>query len=141
MKNISALIAGLLFGIGLSVSGMINPDKVIGFLDLAGNWDYALAFVMGGAVILNLVTFHFILKRKSPLLMANFDMPQRKEITPRLIFGAILLGLGWGLAGICPGPAVVNLVTLKTEAFVFVGSMLVGMVLFRLTQKYWAKLG
>lgn len=141
MKNISALIAGILFGIGLSVSGMINPDKVIGFLDLAGKWDNALAFVMGGAVILNLVTFRFILKRRSPLLMANFDLPLKKEVTPRLIFGAILFGQGWGLAGICPGPAVVNLVTLKTEAFVFVGSMLVGMDLFRLTQKSWAKFG
>ena len=125
------LVSGIIFSFGLVLSGMTNPEKVIGFLDIFGKWDPSLAFVMGGAVIFNLISFHFILKRKAPLFEQSFDLPLKVEIDKKLIIGASIFGVGWGLIGICPGPSIVNLVTLNLNSFLFVGSMIIGMFVFK----------
>ena len=125
------LVSGIIFSFGLVFSGMTNPEKVIGFLDIFGKWDPSLAFVMGGAVIFNLISFHFILKRKAPLFEQSFDLPLKVEIDKKLIIGASIFGVGWGLIGICPGPSIVNLVTLNLNSFLFVGSMIIGMFVFK----------
>ena len=130
MKSLIAIVGGVLFSIGLVISGMINPNKVIGFLDIFGNWDYALAFVMGGAVIVNLILFPFILKKK-PLCDETHHLPSNKQVDKKLIIGSALFGIGWGLVGICPGPGIVNLVTFDTKALAFVGAMIVGMFAYR----------
>ncbi len=124
-----ALGAGLLFGLGLIVSGMINPSKVIGFLDLAGNWDPSLIFVMGGGVTVTLCTFWLVLRRDRPLFDKQFFLPNKADIDTRLITGAALFGIGWGIAGLCPGPAMTGLATLDPTVVLFVGSMIIGMVL------------
>lgn len=131
MKTILSMISGIIFAIGLVISGMINPDKVIGFLDIFGQWDYSLAFVMGGAVIFNLVTFKFLKKKERPFFNENFDWPTKKDIDSNLIVGAALFGIGWGLIGICPGPAIVNLISLDERVFAFVISMILGMIGFK----------
>ena len=110
---------------------MTNPQKVIGFLDILGNWDPSLAFVMGGAVCCNLITFHFIGKRKSPLYETQFDYPINKLIDLPLILGAIIFGIGWAVMGVCPGPALVNIVTLNSNALVFIASFLGGIFLYK----------
>jgi uncharacterized membrane protein YedE/YeeE len=116
--NLSALGAGLLFGIGLWVSGMANPKKVLGFLDITGNWDASLMLVMGGAVAVTLVGFRMY-KTKIP-------MPTMKDVDFPLIAGSALFGIGWGIAGYCPGPAITALSTLSMESIVFVSAMIVG---------------
>ncbi len=131
MKNIIGLLSGIIFAIGLVVSGMIDPNKVTGFLDLFGDWDYALAFVMGGAVIFNLVTFKLIKKKESPLFSSEFHWPTKVDVDKKLVLGAIIFGTGWGIAGICPGPGIVNVITLEPKMLVFVGSMSVGMLIFK----------
>ncbi|WP_127717080.1 DUF6691 family protein [Halobacteriovorax sp. HLS] len=132
MKVILSMIAGVIFSFGLVISGMINPDKVIGFLDIFGQWDYALAFVMGGAVIFNLITFKLLKKKDRPFFNGNFEWPTRKDIDSKLIIGSALFGIGWGLIGICPGPGIVNLISLDTKVFTFVGSMVAGMLIFKI---------
>ena len=109
-KNIAALIAGLLFGLGLAISQMTNPAKVLNFLDITGTWDPTLAFVMGGAVLVTLISFRFILKQDRPLFEGQFHLPTRSDIDGRLLGGAALFGIGWGLAGYCPGPGIAALV-------------------------------
>ncbi|HBF09159.1 MAG TPA: YeeE/YedE family protein [Gammaproteobacteria bacterium] len=109
MKNIFSLICGLLFGAGLIISQMANPDKVLSFLDILGSWDPSLAFVMGGAVIVTLIAFPLILKRQKPLLDTQFHMPAKKVIDRALVLGAALFGIGWGLSGYCPGPGITQL--------------------------------
>lgn len=129
MKNIMALLSGAVFGIGLSVSGMVNPKKVIGFLDIAGSqtpWDAALVFVMGGAVVIGLAATHLIRMRQNPVCDSQFHMPNNKLIDNKLVSGAALFGIGWGVAGICPGPALVNIVQLNSQIFAFIASMLIG---------------
>lgn len=135
MSNLVALFLGLIFSVGLSVSGMVNPNKVIGFLDLFGNWDPDLIFVMGGAAGLNLILFRFILKRNNPLLGSSFHLPTASQVDKKLILGAILFGVGWGIGGICPGPGLANLFTLKAEPIVFVIFMVLGMLTFKFTSK------
>lgn len=130
MKNFIGLLAGSVFGVGLVISGMTNPSKVIGFLDIFGEWDYSLAFVMGGAVLINLLLFRFILSKK-PLLEKSHSLPSKFKIDKRLISGSALFGVGWGLVGICPGPGIVNLVTLNLNAVIFIISMIVGMIIFK----------
>ena len=127
MKNIAALIAGLLFGTGLASSGMTDTAKVLGFLDLTGDWMPQLAFVMGGAVFVALLSFHLIRKRTRPICDTQFHLPPNKAINSRLIVGATLFGIGWGIYGYCPGPALGALVYLKLNTFIFVGAMLAGM--------------
>lgn len=136
MKNgMAALVVGFVFAIGLGVSGMTQPQKVVGFLDLFGKWDPSLIFVMVGGIIVHFATYKLIRKRKSPLLSAHWHVPTKKEITPALVTGALLFGIGWGLGGFCPGPAVTSLASFEAKPFVFVLSMLAGMFLFRLVDK------
>lgn len=129
MKTLIGFLAGLAFGFGLLVSGMSSPDKVLSFLDLAGAWDPSLAFVMGGAVLTALPLFHLAHKRQRPLTGGSYDQPASQAIDGKLIAGAVLFGLGWGLAGICPGPAVVDLILAPAETIVFVLAMVGGIVL------------
>ncbi len=129
---VSALGAGILFGIGLWVSGMANPEKVLGFLDIAGQWDASLLFVMGGAVAVTVIAFRFILKKGKPFLEETFKVPEKKDIDFPLVAGAALFGIGWGIAGYCPGPALTALSTLSSESIVFVVAMLAGGLLHKL---------
>jgi len=124
VKNLSAFGAGLLFGIGLWLSGMANPQKVLDFLDVAGNWDPSLLLVMGGAVAVTAVAFRPLLKRQK--------MSFRKDIDVPLLAGAALFGIGWGIGGYCPGPALTALANLSTEVFVFVAAMVAGGLLARI---------
>lgn len=136
MKNaLAALAVGFIFAIGLGLSGMTQPQKVIGFLDLFGNWDPSLIFVMAGAIAVHFVTYRLIRKRQSPLLSTDWHVPTKKEITPALIIGAFIFGVGWALGGYCPGPAITSLASFDKTPFVFVISMLVGMILFRQIDK------
>ena len=125
--------AGLLFATGLGISGMTDANKVIAFLDVLGKWDPSLAFVMVGAIGVHMTLYRFILKRPSPWLKPQFELPTRADIDGRLVFGAIFFGLGWGLGGFCPGPAFVSAAGLGKEALIFTGAMVVGMWLARLT--------
>lgn len=120
----AALLSGVLFGLGLAISGMTDPNVVIGFLDLFGDFNPALMFVLGGAVGTTLIAFRFVLRRPSPLLASDFQLPTRKDIDARLLVGAGLFGIGWGLAGYCPGPALVSFGALIDTAVVFVPVML-----------------
>lgn len=133
--NISALLVGLLFGFGLLVSGMANPDKVLSFLDLAGAWDPSLILVMGGAIMVGVVAFAIAGKRSLSLLGDPIRLPTKRELDKRLIFGSLGFGVGWGLAGFCPGPALVALGAGEMKAVVFVASMVAGMLLFELIEK------
>ena len=129
MKHIVPLIAGLLFGVGLAASGMTNTAKVIGFLDLFGDWDADLLFVMGSAVITTAIGFAWVLRREKPIMATSFNVPTLQVINSRLLSGATLFGIGWGLYGYCPGPALAALVYLSPVTLLFVATMLVGMVL------------
>ena len=131
----SALGAGFLFGIGLWVSGMANPKKVLGFLNVSGDWDASLMLVMAGAVAVTAIAFRFVLKRKKPLWGAGFQLPQKRDIDMPLVVGSAIFGLGWGVAGYCPGPAITALSTLSTESIVFVAAMFAGGWLHRLLQR------
>jgi uncharacterized membrane protein YedE/YeeE len=122
----SALGAGFLFGIGLWVSGMADPKKVLGFLDITGEWDASLMLVMGGAVAVTLVAFRFITRWGKPILVEKFELPTRKDIDLPIVAGAAIFGIGWGTAGYCPGPALTALATLSIESIVFVAAMVVG---------------
>ncbi len=130
MSIFTALLAGLLFGIGLIVSGMANPDKVLGFLDLAGSWDPSLAFVMVGAIAVGVVAFMAARGRTISLLGEPMKLPASKQIDRRLVGGSVLFGVGWGVAGFCPGPGLVALGMGEVKALVFVVATLVGMALF-----------
>ena len=125
------LIAGLIFGLGLVISGMANPAKVLNFLDITGSWDPSLAFVMGGAIAVTLPGFAFLRRRNAPLLAPKFQWPTRNDIDGRLLTGAGTFGLGWGLSGFCPGPAFTALSLAAPGTLVFVPCMLVGMWLAR----------
>lgn len=131
MRSLTSFLLGALFGIGLIVSGMIHPQKVQDFLDVSGQWDASLALVMGGALLVTALTFPLIVKRREPLLATRFHLPTAKEIDAKLIVGAALFGIGWGLGGFCPGPAIVGLLSGSTAPIVFVAAMIVGMVLQR----------
>ncbi len=135
MLIVTSLLAGLVFGLGLIVSGMANPGKVLGFLDLAGAWDPSLALVMGGAVAVGLVAFRLAANRKRSLLGANMQLPSSRQINRRLVLGSLLFGVGWGVAGFCPGPALVALGMGERKALVFVAAMLAGMLVFEVVEK------
>lgn len=134
MKYVVAFVAGALFSVGLVISGMTQPSKVIGFLDFFGQWDPSLAFVMGGAVLVNAVVYRFAMTRDRPVFEADFNLPVRTSIDARLIGGGVLFGVGWGLAGYCPGPAVTSLVS-GTTALTFVASMMAGIYLYGLIEE------
>jgi uncharacterized membrane protein YedE/YeeE len=132
MKRIAvALVAGLLFGLGLTVSGMVNPAKVQGFLDFAGDWDPSLALVMGGAIPVAAGGFAIARRRRTPVCNTNFVGPSKTRIDARLVVGAALFGIGWGLAGYCPGPALASLSFGGGKVLIFVAAMLTGMALFQ----------
>lgn len=128
--NVATLVSGLLFGIGLGVAGMTNPSKVVGFLDITGDWDPSLAFVMVGAIGVNALAYLYSRRRGTPILAPKFSLPTRSDIDPRLVGGAALFGAGWGLGGYCPGPGLVSLVSGSASTALFVGTMLVGMWAF-----------
>ncbi|RUM96108.1 YeeE/YedE family protein [Pseudaminobacter arsenicus] len=128
MSFIVNLLLGLLFGVGLVISGMADPAKVLNFLDLAGTWDPSLAFVMGGAVIVAFFGYRVVLGRKRPLLAPDFQLPKRSAIDGRLVAGAAIFGLGWGLGGFCPGPALTSLGFAETGTLIFVPAMFAGML-------------
>jgi uncharacterized protein len=135
MSMFTAWLAGLVFGIGLIISGMADPSKVLGFLDLAGAWNPSLAFVMAGAVGVGLVAFAFARRRGRSLLGAELQLPGARAIDVRLVVGGLLFGVGWGLAGFCPGPALVALGAGQGKALVFVAAMLAGMGLFEVIER------
>lgn len=130
MHAVAALLAGLVFGLGLIVSGMANPAKVLGFLDLAGRWDPSLAFVMAGAILVGLPTFALARRRHQSYLGLEMKLPTARHVDRRLIGGSVSFGIGWGLAGFCPGPAIVALGMGQSKALIFVAAMLAGMGLF-----------
>lgn len=129
-RGLVSFAAGLLFALGLGLSGMTQPEKVLGFLDIAGHWDPSLMFVMGGAVLFGLIVFPRVLARGRPLLAPTFHIPAQHAIDAPLVGGSVLFGIGWGLSGYCPGPAIVSTATLTPGALVFCFSMIAGMVLF-----------
>lgn len=133
-KNLIGLLTGLLFGFGLALAGMTQPEKVLGFLDVAGQWDPSLLFVLGGAVGVTVVSFRFILRRKTPLLDVRYYFSEKMAIDRSLIVGAALFGIGWGIGGYCPGPAVTLLAAPSWELWAFLPAMLLGIVL----EKLWA---
>ena len=135
MINLASFICGLIFGLGLILAGMANPAKVIAFLDLAGDWDPSLALVMGGAIAVASGAFALAGKRGRSLLGAPMQLPTRRDVDPRLIVGSIAFGAGWGLAGFCPGPALVALGAGLPKAVIFVGAMLVGMLAYELINR------
>ncbi len=136
MNRISEFLVGLLFGLGLLLSGMTDPAKVLGFLDLFGAWDPSLALVMGGAIAVGFFAFALAKKRTTTFLSGALQMPTSDQVDKRLITGALLFGAGWGLAGFCPGPALVSLASGEAKAGVFVAAMLIGMALFELADRF-----
>ena len=131
LNSISALIAGLVFGLGLIFSGMTNPSKIVGFLDITGRWDASLAFVMAGALIVGVIAFSWAKKQTHSFLGEPMQLPQNREITPRLILGSVTFGIGWGLVGYCPGPALASILSGGIEVLTFTGAMLVGILFFK----------
>lgn len=136
MSFVVNLALGLLFGIGLVISGMSDPAKVLNFLDLAGTWDPSLAFVMGGAVIVAFFGYRVVLKRDRPIVGERFRLPTRTELEPRIFAGPAIFGLGWGLSGFCPGPALTALGLAAPGTLAFVPCMIIGMWLARLAGEH-----
>ncbi len=132
MQRLSVLVSGLIFGVGLTVSGMVNPGKIINFLDLAGAFDATLIFVMGGAVIVATIGYYFVLKQKRPLFADRFHLPTVSDIDLRLIGGSALFGIGWGLSGFCPGPAIASLAFGHRESLILIVTMAIGALAARL---------
>ena len=126
MNKIVSLFCGIIFGIGLVISEMINPAKVLGFLNLFGEWDPSLAFVMIGALIISTPLFHLFKNKEKPLFSLNFSIPENKEIDKKLIIGSVFFGAGWGLIGLCPGPAITSIALLNVSSAIFVVSMFIG---------------
>ena len=134
-RSLVALIAGLMFGAGLALSQMVNPVRVVGFLDLAGAWDPTLALVMAGALAITVPAFPWILKRPKPVLFERFELPTRRDVDSRLVAGSLLFGVGWGIGGFCPGPALAALATGQMDVVVFVLAMFSGFALARLLER------
>jgi uncharacterized membrane protein YedE/YeeE len=134
-NNLAALVVGFIFAIGLGLSGMTQPQKVIGFLDLFGNWDPSLMFVMAGAIAVHFVTYKIIRKRISPLFDKGWHVPTKKDVTPSLVAGSFIFGVGWALGGFCPGPAITSIASFDETPVIFVISMLIGMFIFRIADK------
>jgi uncharacterized protein len=138
-QSFAALLAGLIFGLGLVMSQMIDPAKVLGFLDIAGNWDPSLAFVMIGAIPVAAIGYRATRARRAPLLDTRFRGPGRTRVDRTLVIGSALFGIGWGLVGYCPGPALTSLALGRWQSFVFVAAMLVGMVGYRVADRARAR--
>ncbi len=131
LKNIIGLMAGLLFGIGLLISGMTDPTKVQGFLDIFGAWDISLALVMGGGLIVAIIGVQLAKRQQSSWIGTLIELPSKTTINKKLLIGAMLFGIGWGLVGICPGPGIVLLGTGQWQAYVFIPAMIVGMLIYQ----------
>jgi uncharacterized membrane protein YedE/YeeE len=131
---ITSLISGTLFGAGLALGGMTDPARVRGFLDIFGDWDPTLAFVMGGAVIVMAIAWRIVPRLADPIIAGEFHLPTKSDLTPRLIGGAALFGIGWGIAGLCPGPGIAALVIEPASAAIFVVAMIAGMALVRFAE-------
>ncbi len=136
MDTITSFIIGLIFGLGLVVGGMTDPSKVIGFLDIAGNWDPSLAFVMGGALLVGVIAFRFARHRIANFFGGAMHMPTKSDIDQRMVIGSLMFGAGWGMAGFCPGPAITSLGTGNSKALLFVLAMIAGMALFEGIERY-----
>lgn len=134
MKNVISFTVGLIFALGLGISGMTKVQVVRGFLDVFGDWNPALVGVMIGAIIVHTIFFYFIKKRKSPILDTKFYLPTRKDLDGRLLAGSAIFGLGWGWAGICPGPGIVAMTSGNYNIIIFVVSLIFGMILFKLVE-------
>lgn len=134
-----AFLSGLVFALGLGLAGMTRPSKVIGFLDLAGNWDPSLQFVMIGAIVIYAASYRLVLRRSQPLVATKFQVPVNRTIDGRLLAGAVLFGAGWGLGGYCPGPALVGALTGNTTTLTFLASMIIGVLAHKLFQKALAR--
>jgi uncharacterized membrane protein YedE/YeeE len=139
MQLLMAFIVGLVFGIGLILAGMTNPAKVQGFLDLAGDWDPSLAFVMGGAILVGAVGFRFARGRERALLGGAMRLPTAGTIDRRLVLGGLTFGIGWGLAGFCPGPALASLASGRSEPLIFAAAMATGMAFFEIIERARAR--
>lgn len=135
MRGFIALLSGAIFGLGLAISGMMDPLRVRGFLDILGDWDPTLAFVMGGALVVMAIAWRIQKAMHTPVVCEEFHLPGTKLIDGKLIGGAALFGIGWGLAGLCPGPAIASLATNLVPAGIFVVAMVAGMALFRVTER------
>jgi uncharacterized membrane protein YedE/YeeE len=131
MSRLVSLLAGMVFGLGLGISGMTDPNKVLGFLDVTGAWDPSLMLVLGGAVGVTALSFRLVLRSTAPLLGGAFRLPDRRQVDLSLLAGAALFGAGWGLSGYCPGPGIALLANLSWETWVFIPSLLAGMLLHR----------
>lgn len=134
MRLLSAVLTGLIFGLGISVSGMINPAKVLNFFDLAGTWDPSLAFVMAGALAVTIPGYRLVLKRPAPAMEHRFQLPDTRVVDRRLVLGSATFGIGWGIAGFCPGGALPALGTGRAEVFLFIAALIGGLLLARLLQ-------
>jgi uncharacterized membrane protein YedE/YeeE len=130
-EKLAALLAGLLFGLGLGLSQMIDRDRVLGFLDVSGVWDPTLLFVLGGAVTVTVIAFRFVLRRSQPLLAGQFHLPTKKDIDTPLVIGAALFGVGWGIAGYCPGPGITALVLGIANPILFMVAFIAGSLTYR----------
>jgi uncharacterized membrane protein YedE/YeeE len=135
MEKLIALISGVLFGAGVTISGMVNPMKVLNFFDIFGTWDATLIFVMGAGLLVTLLGYQIIFRRKAPWFAPSFRLPTSQDIDAKLLGGATLFGVGWGLSGFCPGPAVASLVFGRVESITFVIAMAAGMILTKQIQK------
>lgn len=139
MRILAAYIVGLLFGLGIAISGMINPAKVINFFDIAGTWDPSLIFVMGGALVTTFIGYRLVFGRARPLIGESFAVPASHQIDTRLIGGSALFGIGWGIAGFCPGGALPALGTGRWEVFAFTAALIAGILIARRTQNMTAR--
>lgn len=135
MRLIASYIIGLIFGVGISISGMANPAKVLNFFDVAGTWDPSLIFVMGGAVVVTFIGYRVVLKRPAPIMEQKFQLPTRRDLDLPLIGGAAVFGIGWGIAGFCPGGALPALGTGRSEVFIFVAALLAGIFAVNLLRR------
>lgn len=134
MRILTSYLIGLIFGVGISISGMANPAKVLNFFDVAGTWDPSLAFVMGGALIVTFIGYRYVLKRPAPYLSKAFQLPTRRDLDLHLIGGSAVFGVGWGIVGFCPGGALPAIGTGRTEVLIFVAALLSGIVAAKLLQ-------
>lgn len=134
-RFLSPLLIGLIFGAGIALSGMINPAKVLNFFDVAGTWDPSLAFVMGGALSVAFIGYRLVLKRSGPVFGGAFQLPTRRDLDKPLVIGSAVFGLGWGVAGFCPGASIPALGLGQPDAFVFVAAMIGGILLARMLRK------
>ncbi len=139
MRLIILFLIGLVFGVGISIGGMANPAKVVNFFDFAGTWDPSLIFVMAGAVVVTFIGYRFVLKRPAPTMDVKFYLPTRRDIDLPLIAGSAVFGVGWGIAGFCPGGALPALGTGRSEVFIFVGALLAGIFAAKFLQSALAK--